>query len=103
MSAFQAALGGMVAAAGVGMVAVARNWPAPSGNRRARALVSDASLLDDLLGPPSPWTTFEHAPAPIRSGFHDCPKCGHVTGGSFNRDGWLCGECFTPTTIGGAP
>lgn len=105
MSAFHAALGGMVAAAGVGSVMVGRNWPGPSGARRSRQ-VSDTSLLDDLLGPPSPWTSFEHADAPIRPCFGDCPTCGQNTAGSLNKDGWLCGECLTPapahTTTGSA-
>jgi hypothetical protein len=56
---------------------------------------------DDLLGPPSVYTTaFEHAPAPIRTGFGDCPTCGPGRPGSYNRDGWLCGQCLTPVLTG---
>lgn len=100
---FQAALGGMIAAAGVGSVMVGRTWPTPSGTRRARQ-VSDTSLLDDLLGPDSYWTTIpEHAPAPIKAALGECPVCDRVTTGSLNEDGWLCGECLQPvnTTVGG--
>jgi hypothetical protein len=98
VSAFHAAVGGMVTAAGVGMVMVGRNWPAPSGARRSRQ-VSDASLMDDLLGPDSYWTTIpEHAPGVIRQAFNDCPACQQTTAGVVTRDGWTCGQCFTPTT-----
>jgi hypothetical protein len=87
----------MVTAAGVGMVMVGRAWPAPSGTRRSRQ-VSDASLMDDLLGPDSYWTTIpEHAPGVIRQAFHDCPTCQQTTAGVVTRDGWTCGQCFTPT------
>ena len=102
MGAFHAAVGGMVAASGVGMVMVGRGWPAPSGERRSRRLVSDASLLDDLLGPPSAWTEYEHAPGVIRQGFNDCPTCQQTTAGVLTRDGWTCGQCLQPVnTIGG--
>ncbi|MDX5568453.1 hypothetical protein PYK79_41360 [Streptomyces sp. ID05-04B] len=102
MSGLAAALGGMIAAGGVGMVTVARSWPIPSGERRARRLVSDASLLDDLLGPPSAYTAFEHAPGVIRQGFHDCPTCDQTTAGVLTRDGWTCGQCLQPVhAIGG--
>jgi hypothetical protein len=50
---------------------------------------------DDLIGPPTPYTTaFEHAPAPIRTGFAHCGPCGRTTAGSWNKDGWLCGEFY---------
>lgn len=102
MSAFHAAVGSVVLGLEVGMTMIGRTWPVPSGRHRSRQ-VSDPSLLDDLLGPPSPYTTgFEHAPAPIRPCFGDCPTCRCTTAGSLNRDGWLCGECLTPaaeTTI----
>lgn len=58
---------------------------------------------DDLLGPPTAYTTaIEHAPAPLRTGFAYCIPCGLETPGSYNRDGWLCGECLTPVPAGGA-
>jgi len=57
---------------------------------------------DDLLGPPSAYTTqFEHAPAAFRRAFGDCPNCGPGRPGSSNKDGWLCGECLQPITTGG--
>lgn len=100
MSAFHAALGGMIAAAGVGMTMAGRNWPAPSGARRRRDEVISEELMTELLGPPTPYTTgFEHAPAPMRPSFGDCPTCQRSTAGSLNRDGWLCGECLQPVTI----
>lgn len=97
MSAFHAALGGMVTATGVGMVMVARNWPTPTGTRRRRGDDISDELMTELLGPPSPYTAFEHAPAPIRPCSGHCEPCGQTTAGSLNRDGWLCGECLTPT------
>lgn len=58
---------------------------------------------DDLLGPPTAYTTaFEHAPAAFRPKFGDCPTCGPGRAGSSNKDGWLCGECLTPVPAGGA-
>lgn len=96
MSAFHAAVGGTLSALGVGMVMVARTWPAP-GRHRARVM-DDEALLTELLGPPSPYTTgFEHADGPISTGFADCPPCGRVTAGALTEDGWLCGECLTHT------
>lgn len=97
MSDFHAALGGMIAATGVGIVMVARNWPTPTGSRRRRGDDISGELMTELLGPPSDWTRFEHADAPIRTGFGYCPPCGRNTAGSLNKDGWLCGECLTPT------
>lgn len=63
---------------------------------RHRAPVDEFVPLDDLLGPPSPWLEFEHAPGVIAQQFRDCLHCGCTTAGSVNRDGWLCGQCFTP-------
>jgi len=91
VSAFHAALGGMVTAAGVGMVMVGRTWPTPSGLRRSR-LVSDESLLDELLGPPP-----EPAPhAAVVQAWRDCPTCVKATAGVVTADGWWCGECLKP-------
>lgn len=61
-----------------------------------RAPVEMFVPLDDLLGPPSPWLEFEHAPGVIGQQFRDCPHCHQTAAGSLNKDGWLCGECFTP-------
>lgn len=104
VSAFHAAVASTLLGLGVGMTMIGRTWPAPTGVRHSRQ-VSDASLLDDLLGPPSSYTTsFEHAPGVIRQGFHDCPVCEQTTAGVLTRDGWTCGECFTSTitTTGGS-
>lgn len=76
MSDFHAALGGMIAATGVGMTMVGRHWPTPTGSRRRRGDDVSDELMTELLGPPSPWTEFEHAPGVIRQGFDDCPACG---------------------------
>jgi hypothetical protein len=57
--------------------------------------------LDDLLGRPSEFTEYEHAPAPIESRFAHCATCGRTTAGSLNKDGWLCGE-FSNHPAGGA-
>ena len=70
---------------------------APGRHRAARWLPS----LDVLLGRPSKFTEFSHAPAPIRSAFGDCPTCGPGRTGSLNKDGWLCGECLQPVPAGG--
>ncbi|GKQ39524.1 hypothetical protein [Streptomyces sp. A012304] len=43
MSAFHAAVGGTLSALGVGMVMVARTWPAP-GRHRARVMDDEALL-----------------------------------------------------------
>lgn len=84
-----ALLGALVAGTGLARWAVA-----PTRER-----LSD----DDLLGPATAYTTnFEHAPAPIESGFAHCVPCGRTTAGSLNEEGWLCGECLTPVTAGGA-
>lgn len=63
---------------------------------RHRAPVDVIVPLDDLLGPPSPWLEFEHAPGVIGQQFRDCQHCHQTAAGSVNRDGWLCGECLTP-------
>lgn len=92
MSDFHTALGGTIAALGVGMTVLGRNWP--TGQRREP--ISE-ELMTELLGPPTPYTTaFEHAPGPIKTGFAYCSPCGRDTAGSLNKDGWLCGECLTP-------
>lgn len=65
---------------------------------RHRAPRSVTVPLDDLLGPPTPYTTaIEHAPGVIRQGFDYCTPCDATTAGVLTRDGWTCGECFTPS------
>jgi hypothetical protein len=57
--------------------------------------------LDDLLGPPSPYTSYDTltdvlAPGPIRQGFGLCARCAGTTAGIVTRDGFTCGQCLTP-------
>ncbi|CAM5619430.1 hypothetical protein [Streptomyces aurantiogriseus] len=70
--------------------------PVPTRGRHRATVLDDDTLLDELLGPRSAYTEFEHAPGPIRTGFGYCQPCGRNTAGSLNKDGWLCGECLTP-------
>lgn len=53
MSQFAAALGGAIAAVGVGSVVVARNWPQPRprGRHRAARRMEQTAPLDTLLRP----------------------------------------------------
>ena len=90
MSAFHAALGGMVTVTGVGMVVVGRTWPT-RGQHRAPAL-DDPTLLDELLGPLP-----QAAPhAAVVQAWRDCPTCVKATAGVVTADGWWCGECLQP-------
>ena len=96
MSAFHAALGGMVTAAGVGMVMVGRTWPTPSGLRRSR-LVSDESLLDELLGPPpepAPHAAVVQAGRSPRRSLRRLAVLQELV--PLTADGWRCGECLKP-------
>jgi hypothetical protein len=91
VSAFHTALGGLITAAGVGMVTAARTWPAPGRHRRTVP-------LEGLLGEPSAYTTpaFTDVPdlALVAQGFSYCPHCRKDTAGVLHRDGiWTCGEC----------
>jgi hypothetical protein len=56
--------------------------------------------LEELLGPPSAYTTpaFTDVPARgvITQGFGYCVPCGKDTAGVLASDGWWCGECCTP-------
>lgn len=82
------------AAAVMGSLAVAA-----AAARWAVAPARPAVDEDDLIGPPTAYTTdFEHAPSPIRQGFAHCPNCTRTTAGVLTRDGWTCGECLQPTT-----
>lgn len=61
--------------------------------------------LDDLLGPPSEYTSYRTLtdvswPGPIRQGFGWCDPCGTTMPGTINRGGFLCGHRLTPA--GGA-
>lgn len=96
MSAFHAALGGMVTATGVGMVMVGRNWPGPSGRRRKpRATVLDDALLDELLGD---WPEPVHG-APLAQAWRWCPSCCRDEPSVLHTDGsWTCGHCLETTT-----
>jgi hypothetical protein len=99
VSDFHAAAGGTIAALGVGLTVFARAWTttSPARHRASARFVP----LDDLLGPPSAYTSYDtltDVPAlgPITPGFGECVPCGTVTAGSHSRDGFLCGVCFTP-------
>ena len=57
--------------------------------------------LDDLLGPPSDYTSYRTLtdvswPGPIRQGFGWCEPCQTTMPGTINRSGFLCGHCLTP-------
>lgn len=81
---------------------VARNWGAwdrkPLPKPKVRAVLDEVSL-DELLGP---WPEPTPYGAVVAPQWHDCPHCCRTTAGSVNRDGWLCGECFTPVGTGAA-
>lgn len=95
-----AALASILLGLGVGMAWIGRGWPSPTGQRRAQRQVSDPTLVDELIGPPTAYTTdYPHAPGVIRQGFHDCPTCAQMTAGVLTRDGWTCGQCLQPATI----
>ncbi|MEJ8671917.1 hypothetical protein WKI71_36805 [Streptomyces sp. MS1.AVA.1] len=83
-----------------GLTVVTRHWPARSYglHRRPRR---DPLTLDTLIGPESAYTSYATLTdvqplGPIRQGFGWCEPCGDTTAGSINRDGFLCGRCFTP-------
>ena len=72
--------------------------PAPVGPVR-REVLDEESLAEQLLAPwPKPVLT---PGAVVEPRFNDCPTCKEVTAGSRNKDGWLCGRCFTPVATGG--
>ncbi|HEX2550765.1 MAG TPA: hypothetical protein VHK64_04160 [Nocardioidaceae bacterium] len=81
---------------GTGMVRWAVRPVAVRGRHRAGPRFAS---LDDLMGPWSPYTEFEHAPGVIRQGFDYCAPCDRTTAGVLTRDGWTCGECLNP--VGG--
>lgn len=56
--------------------------------------------LDELLGPRTAYTEFEHAPGVVRQGFDYCVPCDRNTVGVAHRDGsWTCGECLTTSAV----
>ncbi|MEV7793373.1 hypothetical protein AB0O68_15475 [Streptomyces sp. NPDC087512] len=83
MSQFAAALGGAVTAVGVGAVMVARNWPVPTGRRRARH-AADTELLRPVEALDQ---TEAHCPVQDRptlqlqlaTGGMCCTECRHTT------------------------
>lgn len=85
-------------AVGTGLVRWAVVPPRTPGRHRGGPQIVP---LDDLLGPPSDYTSYRTltdvpASGPITPGFGECEPCGTVTAGSHNRDGFLCGVCLTP-------
>lgn len=57
--------------------------------------VAEETTLDELLGP---WPVPAWTGAVIEQRFNDCPTCEQATAGVLTKDGWRCGECFTPKT-----
>jgi ribosomal protein S27AE len=93
MSVFLTALGGLITAAGVGMVTAARTWPAPGRHRRAAVL--DESLMDELLGD---WPEPVYAAA-VTQAWRWCPSCCRNEPSVLHQDGtWTCGHCLETTT-----
>lgn len=82
-----------------GLSIVTRHWPTRSrGMHRAQPRLV---TLDELLGEPSAYTSYDSLtdvpqPGPIRQGFGWCEPCANTMPGTINRDGFLCGGCFTP-------
>lgn len=91
---------------------VLRQIVAPNGRHRSRPLLlpdkpwesvgargttlSETELLDG-------WPELERPElAAVATCFDDCPTCGQATAGVLTKDGWRCGECFTPVPAGGA-
>lgn len=80
-----------------GMVRYAVAPPRSKGRHRQTPLLG---TLDELLGPWSEYTDFEHAPGPIAQRFNPCPTCDRDTVGVAHRDGsWTCGECLTTSGV----
>lgn len=64
---------------------------------RARGVLEEARLEELLDGWP------ERVPGAVAATcFDDCPTCERATAGVLHKDGWTCGECFTPVPAGGA-
>jgi hypothetical protein len=90
VNAFTAALGADLTAIGVGSVAVARNWPAPSVRRRAPRRRAEVLVpLADLLGDEPEGLAYEQCPREQTqrphlahaSGGRTCTTCGYATAG----------------------
>lgn len=96
MSAFHAALAGTVTTIGVGMVAVARTWPAPAAQPSVRAVLDEVSLDELLDGGPEP----VHG-TPVVWAFRYCPRSGRDQPQALHADGSsTCSCCFTTTATG---
>lgn len=91
MSAFPAALGGMIAALGVGMTMIGRGWPdrrkhrGPRAPRRIEVEVPGHHLIPALAGPGWPQPAFRHCiecratvPVVVHGTAHRC-DAGHTT------------------------
>ncbi|NUP75770.1 MAG: hypothetical protein HOQ07_14165 [Sinomonas sp.] len=94
-------------------IRVLRQIVAPNGRHRPRrplllpdkpvalvattgAALDEAELLDTW-----PMPELVHGAA-VATCFDDCPNCDKATAGVLTKDGWRCGECFTPVPAGGA-
>lgn len=85
--------------AGTGLIRWAVAPPVRRGQHRSPA--GRAVALDELIGRPSPYTsyaTLTDVPAAgvMRQGFGWCDPCAATTAGVITRDGFCCGECLTP-------
>lgn len=103
MSQFVTALSGAGTAMAVSLTVIARALPARTRGRHRP--VPRTVTLEELLGPPTPYTTPAFTDVPSRGvvtqGFGFCVPCGKDTAGVLASDGWWCGECLT-AAAGGA-
>lgn len=96
ISDFHAAVGGTVAALGLGMTMVARSWTTnPSRHRTLHKLPPE----DVLIGPASAYTAVDpcadtQAFGVVKTGFGWCKPCQDTTAGVITRNGFRCGEYY---------
>jgi hypothetical protein len=89
-------MGALAAATGFVRWAVAP--PVARGRHRVQPRVVS---LDELLGEPSAYTSYRTltdvpSVGVMRQGFGWCEPCAQTTAGVVTRDGFTCGQCFTP-------
>lgn len=103
ISDFHAAVGGTVAALGLGMTMVARSWTAnPSRHRTLHKLPPE----NVLIGPASAYTAVDpdadtQAFGVVRIGIGWCDVCWETKAGVITRNGFRCDD-FTQHPAGGA-
>lgn len=97
MSAYLTAMTGGGTCLALGVVAIARTWPGPRGRHRATGRTVP---LEELLGPPAPYTTPDYADVPMRGvlaqGWRPCSgPCEQEMPSVLHADGsWQCGHCL---------